>query len=272
MDVFTQRKEWIDVGIGQPLASGVGIGADEQYVYHICIANPNFGTYLTILDRQSLEVVHVQLLEEVVDGHSVVRFGDSLVVASTGTDEIVGYELQGFELGTAYVVWSPTGSGTDTHHINSLAIANCELLCSAFGPKEGDSWAATREGYVRNVTTDTVLLDGLQQPHSAFWHEGQLLVCNSLEGSVITDDGALAYLYGYARGLTFGLDGTMYAGTSLSRRRPHSNDDPGLFGNPNDPGTVHGQCAVIQMAPSGGHRLEMAMAPFGNEIYDIVVL
>lgn len=272
MDVMTQRKEWIDVGLGQPLASGLGIWSDDRYVYHVCIANSDFGTYLTVLDRESLQVLHVQQLAEVVDGHSVVRFGEEMIVVSTGTDEIIGYRLHGFELGAMRVVWTPTGSGTDTHHVNSLAVANGELLCSAFGPKEDDSWATARNGYVRNVTTDTVLVSGLRQPHSASWHDGQLFVCNSLEGSVNTNDGVVAFLYGYTRGLTFSRDGTMYVGTSLSRRPPRATDDTGVFRNPGDPGDLHGQCAVIQMAEHGGHRLEMNMAPFGNEIYDIVVL
>ena len=272
MDVTTQRKDWIEVGIGEPLVSGLGICADDQYVYHVCIAESDFGTHLTVLDRQSLRVVHVQRLPEVVDGHSVARQGEELIVVSTGTDEIVAYRLHDFELGSARVVWTPTESGTDTHHINSLAVANGELLCSAFGPKDGDSWATTRTGYVLNVTTGNVLLGGLRQPHSANWNQGQLFVCNSLEGSVNTCEGVVAYLYGYARGLTFSPDGTMYAGTSLARRPIEASDDTGVFRNPSDPGDLHGQCAVSQMAHIGGHRLEMALAPFGNEIYDIVVL
>lgn len=272
MDVLTQRREWIEVGFGQLLASGVGIHAGERYVYHVCIANADFSTHLTVLDRESLRVVHVQPLPEVVDGHSVVRYGDELIVVSTGTDEILGYQLQGPEVGHPRLVWTPTGSGTDTHHINSLAVANGELLCSAFGPKDDESWATARNGYIRNVTASTVVLDGLRQPHSATWHNDQLFVCNSLEGSVNTIDDVVAYLYGYARGLTFGPDGMMYAGTSLARRPPLASEDTALFRSPSDPGDLHGQCAVIRMAENGGHRLEMAIAPFGAEIYDIVVL
>jgi hypothetical protein len=272
MDVLTQRKEWIDIGLGQLLASGSGIYVDDRYVYHIVVANSDFSTHLTILDRQSLQVVHVHKLPEVDDGHSLVRFGGELIVVSTGTDQILAYPIQDLQIGDPRVVWAPTSSGTDTHHVNSLAIADGELFCSAFGPREDDSWFSARNGYIRNVSNGTVLLDGLRQPHSATWHGGRLFFCNSLEGSVNISDNVVAYLYGYSRGLTFGHDGTMYTGTSLSRRPREATDDTAIFGNPSDEGDLHGQCALIQMTESGANRLEIAMAPFGNEIYDIVVL
>jgi len=272
MDLATQRKEWVDIGLGQPLASGVGLCTDDQFVYHVIVANADFGTHLCVLDRWTLDVVNVQPLPEIDDGHSVLRLSDELMVVSTGTDEIVAYPLRGPEVGPARVVWSPTDSGSDTHHINSLALVGDELLCSAFGPKEDDSWASARNGYIRNVTAGTILLSGLRQPHSATWHDDQLFLCNSLEGSVNRNDEVVAYLYGYTRGLAFGPDGTLYAGTSLSRRPPRESEDAGLFQNPGHDGELHGQCALVTMNVQGANRLEMAIAPFGNEIYDIVVL
>jgi hypothetical protein len=271
MDPATGHKQWVDVGINQLLASGLGIYAGAEHIFHVCIANDDFGTWLTVLDRRSLAVLHTQPLPEVSDGHSIVCHEGELIVVSTGTDEIVGYELDGIKPRNPRIVWSPTDLRDDTHHVNSLTIANGDLLCSAFGPKEGDSWTTVSNGYVRNLTRDTVVMNGLRQPHSATWSSGQLFVCNSLEGSVNTVEGVLTYMYGYARGLTFGEDGTMYAGTSLSRR-PSDTTSDAQFRNPSDPGELHGQCAVTLMAPGAGHRLELGMAPFGNEIYDIVVL
>jgi Domain of unknown function (DUF4915) len=271
MDVTTQHKEWIDVGLGQLLASGVGICADEKYLYHVLVAQSDFSTHLSILERNSLEVVNLQPLPEVNDGHSLLRFGDDLVVVSTGTDEIFAYPLRDGGIGDARLFWSPTNSGADTHHVNSLAVAGGELLCSAFGPKGGDSWYTAMNGYIRNLTSDRIVLDGLRQPHSVTWHDDRLFFCNSLEGSVNTADGVIAYLYGYSRGLAFGPHGTMYAGTSLSRR-PSGSDDSSVFGNPSDSGDLHGQCALIQMTDTGTNRVESSIAPFGNEIYDIFVL
>ena len=97
-------------------------------------------------------------------------------------------------------------------------------------------------------------------------------MCNSAEGSVTADDEPVAYFSGYARGLAFAPDGTMYVGTSLARRPMQPTDDVGIFDNPTGEGALHGACAVIHMAPDGTNRFEIAIPPFGNEIYDILVL
>ena len=272
VNIATQHGEWIDVGLGELLASGVGICADDRYLYHVLVANSDFSTYVSVLDRQSLQVVNVQRLPEIDDGHSVVRLEDELIVVSSGTDQIFAYPLDGFELGPSRILWSPTDSGRDTHHVNSLTNVDGELICSAFGPKENDSWASAESGYVYNVTTGQLVLDGLRQPHSVTWHGEELFFCNSREGTVNTREAVVAYLYGYSRGLSFGPDGVMYVGTSVSRRPVQAADDAVVFLNPGDTGDLHGQCAVIQMNEMGTNRLEMAMAPFGNEIYDIFVL
>jgi hypothetical protein len=230
-----------------------------------------------VLDRKSLEVLLVQALPEVDDGHSIVRFGDDLVIVSTGTDQVFAYTTDGPRIGTPRLLWSPSPSGpkADTHHVNSVAVANGELLCSAFGPRDDGSWYTARNGYIRNLSTGELVLDGLRQPHSTIWSGGQLFFCNSLEGTVNTPDEVVAYLYGYSRGLAFGSDGTLYVGTSLSRR-PRQDilgvSGANIFGNPSDAGDLHGQCALIRMTSSGANRLELPMVPFGNEIYDILVL
>jgi hypothetical protein len=271
LDVETQRVQWIDVGAEELLVSGVGICTDDRYVYHASVAQAGFVTLLTVLDRDTLKVLHVQRLPEVRDVHSLALMDDELFVAATETDEIVAYRLHDMEAVERRMVWTPTGARQDTHHVNSLAVVNGELLCSAFGLKEGDSWVTAPNGYIYNVTRDERVLEGLRQPHSVVWHDDQLFVCNSQEGSVNTADGAVAYLVGYSRGLTFGPDGTMYAGTSLSRRPSQPTGDA-VFLNPTGQGQLHGQCAVIEIPPSGGHRLEMGMSGHGSEIYDLVLL
>jgi glucose/arabinose dehydrogenase len=271
LDVETQRADWVDTGVGELLVSGAGICSDERYVYHVSIVEAGFATVLSIFDRTTLAVVHVETLEEVSDAHSLLRQGDDLLVASTGTDEIVAYRLDGPKTSDARVIWTPTGSGTDTHHINSLALANGDVLCSAFGAKEADSWASATNGYIHNVTRDTPVVGGLRQPHTASWRDGGLYFCNSQEGSVNTTAGVVAFLAGYSRGLAFGPDGTLFAGTSVSRRPSSTSGDTAGFMNPMDPGEPRGQCAVVQLNPEGGHRVEVGMASFGHEIYDVFI-
>jgi hypothetical protein len=214
----------------------------------------------------------VHRLDVVRDGHSVIRYGDELLVVSTGTDEIIAYPLRGTKLGSSRVIWSPTNSGTDTHHVNSVTLLGGDVLCSAFGPKHENSWATAEDGYVRNVSTGEELVGGLQQPHSATVYDERLFFCNSLEGSVETVDAVVAYLYGYSRGLAVGPDGTVYAATSMSRKPSDPAAGRAVFRNPGDEGELHGHCALVRMTQSGANRLEVSLANFANEIYDLFVL
>jgi Domain of unknown function (DUF4915) len=275
LDPHTHRGEWLNVGIGEPLVSGAGICVDEHYVHHVSITEAGFRTVLTLLDRESLQVEGVYELPEVTDGHSVQRQGDDIFVASTGTDEVISYRLHGDKAVDPQVVWTPTGSKSDTHHINSLALSGGELLCSAFGAKEGNSWSTAQRGYIHNITTDTNTVDGLRQPHSVSIYDGELYFCNSVEGTVNTDDEVIAYLVGYSRGLAFGPGERMYAGTSLSRRLSRSATRTGegdIFLNPTGEGEVAGQCAVIEMSTVPSHRMEISLEEHGREIYDLVLL
>jgi Domain of unknown function (DUF4915) len=254
------------------LVSSAGICCYERYVYHVSIVVSGFATVLTILDRQTLEVLHVQTLAEIIDAHSIARHGDELFVASTGTDEVIAYRVDGARVGESRLAWTPTGSGTDTHHINSVAVAGGQVVCSAFGAKEDGSWAKPKNGYIRSVESDSLLLGGLRQPHSVCWQNGTLYFCNSQEGTVCTPDGDVAYLSSYSRGLAFAPDGTIYAGTSLSRKPSQPADDKPVFHNPSDPGEIHGRCSIVCIPPDGLGRGEIPMDSWAHELYDIAIV
>ncbi len=259
----------MDVGCSEePLIAGLGICADERFIYHASLAKTDHRTVLSVLDRDTLAVLHVQQLPEISDVHSIQRLEDELFVASTGTDEIVAYRMDGCVAKNARVVWSPTGSGTDTHHINSLGQLNGELWCSAFGDRGGESWVTAGNGYVHNVSTDKRLLEGLRQPHSVTFYDGQLYFCNSQAGTVDSSEGTVAFLVGYSRGLAFSSEGTMYAGTSLSRRTTHGADE---FLNLGNAGLLSGRCAVVKIPPEGS-RLEIGLSHAGFEVYDLLLV
>ena len=149
-----------------------------------------------------------------------MRFGDELAIVSTGTDQIFAYPVEGTEIGLHVPVWSPSGSVRPA----SPQLCHCRQRTVALR----GVWPQDRRFLVYSTQTGSSgmsrqtkqMVDGLRQPHSAAWNDGQLYFCNSLEGTVNTLDGIVAYLYGYSRGLTFSGDGTIYTGTSLSRRPP----------------------------------------------------
>jgi len=269
MDLATGRSEWLELGFGgELLVSGAGICMDDRCIYHLSIAQQDFESRLTVLDRHSFEVLHAQALAEISDGHSIRRLGDDLVVASTGMDDVVAYRMDGHCAVQPRLVWSPTGAHDDTHHINSLEVVDGRLVCSAFGPREGDSWSGTRAGYLFDVTGGVPLLQGLRQPHSARWHDGKMYFCNSAMGTVETADGVEARLDSYSRGLDFGPGGRILVGTSVARRRLDLGPEAG-FVNPNEAGVAQGRCSVTECRPSVAEPTVIDMAAYGPEIYDL---
>jgi hypothetical protein len=266
--------EWVDLGFGgEPMVSGVGICSDDTCIYHLSIAQQGFETRLTVLDRHTLEVLHAQTLAEIADGHSIRRVGDDLVVASTGMDDVVAYRLDGHRAVTPRLMWSPTGANNDTHHINSVEVVGNELVCTAFGAKADASWASATQGYLFNITSATMVAEGLQQPHSARFFDGRLFFCNSRRGTVETTAGVVAQLDGYSRGLDFGPDGAMVAATSVSRRSAAQGPATGAFLNPGDtapaPGAPQGLSTIVEIPARDAPRAPIAMAEYGAEIYDL---
>ncbi len=269
MDAVTQHYEWVDIGLGGDRAvSGVGICGDESRIFHLSAIETTLATRLSVLDRATLQVLAVQSLPEIQDPHSICRRGDEVFIASTGTDEVISYQLVGNELANPRTYWSPTNSRADTHHINSVAVADGDILCSAFGGGGAEtSWRTTTEGYIYNIDRDAVVKDGLGQPHTVCPYRDELLFCNSRTGTVETTTTILAYLAGYSRGLAVGPS-TIYAGSSFARRSKTAGD---VFLNPSDEGPLRSRCALVQLPTDEDLRVEVGMTGLGYEIYDILV-
>jgi hypothetical protein len=285
MNTTTYGVEPVDVGFSHPLViSGVGLCGDENFIFHVSLALPDITTpppapgrptdlvtQLSVLDKRDLTMVSIQSLPEINDCHSIVRYEDMLYVVSTGTDEIFSYRLHGSEATDPRLVWSPSGASQDLHHVNSIAIADGEVVCSAFGPKGGDTWATSTHGYIHNVSSDRRILDGLHQPHTVTWSPDGFYFCNSRLGTVNLGDNVIAHLAGYARGLAFAPDGVMYAATSVGRRPVENSSRTDVFRHPEDPGELNGRCAVVRFSPEG-FRTEIGLSSAGYEIYDLLYL
>lgn len=285
MDTNSYLTEAVDVGSSEPLViGGMGLCADDVNIFHVSqllrkprspgdppIVEADMVTQLSVLDRDSLDVVDVQALPEIHDCHSIARLGDELYAVSTATDELVAYQLEGSKATNPRVIWTPSGGGEDAHHVNAVSVVEGEIVCSAFGPKDSYAWTSAAHGYLHNVNRDVNVLEGLKQPHTVLWNNGRLYYCNSRLGTVETDGAVVAYVSGYSRGLAFGPDDTMYVGTSVGRRPA---DDPirtDTFGHPTHEGELNGRCAVVQITPSG-RRTEVGLSFAGFEVYDLLVV
>ena len=208
MNTTTYATEPVDVGFTDPLVlSGVGLCEDENYIFHVSLALPDINTpppvpgyqpelvtQLSVLSKRDFTVMNVQALPEIYDCHSIIRNEDMLYVVSTDTDEVFSYRLRDFEAMDPQLVWTPSGAGQDLHHVNSIAVADGDVVCSAFGPKDGETWATSTHGYIHNVSTDARILEGLHQPHSVTWSPQGFYFCNSRLGTVNLENEVIAQI------------------------------------------------------------------------------
>lgn len=275
MHIPTRRLQWVDLGYTRPaVVSGKGMAMNDEYLFHVSLVaseENKVRTHLLVLSREDLRLVHEQVLSGVHDGHSIVVDGDRICVASTGTEQLVAYTLDGVEASGPVVIWSPTGAERDTQHVNSIALHDGSLLASAIGSRVQGSWAAAQHGYVVDVASGETVVTGLSHPHSLTSHDGRLTFCNSQFGSLNDADGPINHFAGYARGLAYAADGTTYVGTSVGRR---PRNDPlrgqGAFHNPWTGGEPVGRCAVVELRPDG-LRTEIGLTHLGSEIYDLML-
>ena len=96
---------------GKPQEPGEGSAplSDREARHGDCILHLSSvpETALTVLDP-SLAPVCSTVLPEVTDPHSLCVHGGRLAVVSTGTDEVIGYRLDGPRAHSPEILWSPT--------------------------------------------------------------------------------------------------------------------------------------------------------------------
>jgi len=268
-DVAKGPEQWVDIGAGSDrVRSCVGLFAHADRVCSIWIDGSD-ASYLTLLHRTTLNVVAVSPLEAVKDPHSACIVGDSLYVVSTGADEVVRFVIEQDVPRFDAVVWRASGDRRDTHHVNAILPVDDDVWCSAFGPKASDKWSSAIQGYVVAIASGTVVLSGIEQPHSLARGPGGIHVTESRRARVRSIGGGTTLeVDGYARGLAFLHDGTSLVGVSQGRDRSRS---LGTVENPADTGVLAGHAAVQVFRPGEAARA-WDLSSFGPEIYDIIAI
>lgn len=212
-----------------------------------------------------------QELPDLSDAHGMAILDGYLYVTSTGSDELLRYELRdgGAECGDT--IWRASDAGADTHHVNSVATWQNRVVISAFGPKVGDLWRTAVFGYVYDITVGTRLIEGIYQPHSLSTRGGRLYWCESPAGLLCSAEGPLVRVDGYARGLCWISDRLVAIGSSVGRSASRSRG--GVVANPADPGGRVGRCGIALCdirTGTVGHWIDLG--GFGTEIFDIVAV
>lgn len=193
------------------------------------------------------------------DFHDVLLHGNELYLVSTGTNEIIVFNLEGSRTRTY-----PFPGRSDSWHINCLGIWNNRIVASAFG--EFDTYRGYKNntlgrGFVFDLESKQKIWEGLSQPHTPVQYRNKYYVCNSERMEVLVKNEDLTgahciQLDGYTRGIAFDGD-YMYVGLSQSRNKPD---------------TLSGKQSRIVAIDIRTHQVcGQHLVPF-SEIYDIRIL
>jgi hypothetical protein len=267
LDISSGNLTEIGLGISRSLEGCTGMTSDEARIYVLCVSKGMH--YLSVIARDELEYLFCQPLTEVKEGHSILAKDGQLYVVSTGTDEVIRYDLAAEGVKNSQVVWSASSSGSDTHHVNSIADWQGNLVVSAFGPKFGTLWTSALEGYIHDISRDVRIKSGIYHPHSLSVRHDDLYYLESHRKLFCSLDGGIFSLTGYPRGVCWMSDDVVCVGSSVGRRLSKST---GLIANPADPGEPSGSCGVTVVNIKTGRRLKhLDLDWVGGEVYDLMV-
>ena len=243
------------------------------------VQNSSMGPFLAIFDRQAFQFIDRHVFELARDVHSIVVDGNDVVVASSGTDEVVRVRLEGSRVISEAVVWRPDSSAPrgDYHHLNALCHANGDLLVSGFGRKPGKLWSSAHDGFIFNITTNQVVVCNIDQPHSIVALGETLAYCESRRMRIRTvNDSRQVTLPGYTRGLCRTGD-TLCVALSQGRK---SSKSTGIIENPSDAVEVaedsatlplQGTCSVVCASVATFEPLwTIDLSLYASEIYDLI--
>jgi Domain of unknown function (DUF4915) len=275
-DFDTTELEWIDlpsfVGtVGG--AHGVCRGEDGYYAV-LQHREPGWPSSLAAYDLD-LQLRFATRLKHVRDGHSIIWSDGVLLVASTGTNELVRIHIDADNRVKEEVLWSLGSAGSDQDHLNSLAAIDGRLFVSCFGDMNGQTDQLNRNGRIFEVGSATDVQSQLRQPHSLTWIDGSLYCVESVLGRVwrFREENSafvsevLFEVSGYVRGFT-ASQRYFYIGASAQRLRSKSRGR--LNPHPHNLNDLH--CLVYRVDRETGNMETRDLTAFGREIFDIVVL
>jgi Domain of unknown function (DUF4915) len=265
-DLCCSRGGWLDLGLPMQVTSCTGIcqvGSDLLGLVEV-----ENEVYIVVISAANFRPRYYQPLNEVRDAHSICAAGDKVLVASTGTDEIVAYDRIGCEFRFQGIIWTPTQAKRDTHHVNSVSYVDDQnIWVTAFGPKGAELWDSANNGYIFNITRRIPIRTGINQPHSLRPVGRKVFYCESaMQRVVALDSGTVCTANGYTRGLCILHENRVIIGTSIGRQKSKST---GFVRNPADPGEPVGVCAITEIDLQTGRTLTTDMSKYGGEIYDI---
>ena len=262
------KSKPVNLGYPNLINSATGLAMDPYKIFILFWAKEKF--HISVLDRYKMSPIFCQELPEIKDGHSILSTGKKLYVVSTGTDEIICYDILKNKLENPKSFWRADDAGKDTHHINSIVKMGDDIYVSAFGPKTGKLWTSASNGYIHNITRNARIKEGINHPHSLSERNGQLYYCESSTRSFCSLDGQVLKLDGYTRGIGWLSDKLVCISSSIGRKVSKST---GLIANSADPGEIEGKSGiVIRNIETQEVLANVDLSSFGPEIYDVLIV
>ena len=270
--------EWIEPPESEaPVGGATGIcWADSECFVLLQRRVPGWPTTLAAYGPD-LRVRRTVRLKRVSDGHSMIFHDGALLVASSGTNELVRVTLdRNGEVVSEEPVWSPGNAGFDHDHLNSVVYSAGRLYASLFGPKTEDGNSLQRQGQVVEIASGSTIRGELTHPHSLAEINGVLYWLESSRGQVwrLGRTGSsfqseiLFHLDGYLRGIV-GDNGSLCIGASAQRLRSKSQ---GTLVDPPSGNRDGLHCLLHRVDLSSGAVETRDLTPFGREIFDLALL
>jgi hypothetical protein len=258
----------VSLGYPNPVNSVTGLAASSNIVYALFWGDNRF--FLAALRQNDLSPLYYQEMPEIKDGHSLLAVDSKLYVVSTGSDEVITYDILSNGVANPKVFWRASASGTDTHHINSITKLGEDIFISAFGPKAGALWSSASNGYIHNITRDIRIKDDIYHPHTLSERHGKLYYCESSTRLFCSLDGPVLKLEGYTRGIGWLSDELVCVCSSVGRKVSKST---GLIANSADPGEEDGRSSMAIKNISNQQVIaDVDLSRYGPEMYDVLVL
>ena len=261
----------VSLGCPEPATTATGLTCANGKIFILFALDGN-RFHVAVLQEDNLFPLFYQEMPEVKDGHSILAVDQCLYIVSTGTDEVISYNIKEKSLENPNVIWRASKTRKDTHHINSIVEKNGEILVSAFGPKSGHLWSTASNGYIFNISSNSLIMDGIHHPHSLSVKNDKIFYSDSQRNAFCVQDQttALFELDGYTRGVSWLSDDLVWLATSIGRRVSKST---GLVGNAADPGELAGECSLL-LGDISERKIvkKIDLSWFGPEIYDVLVL
>jgi uncharacterized protein YodC (DUF2158 family) len=162
---------------------------------------------LVFLDKH-LTVEKITKLPQAKDIHGITSNGNEILVASTGTNQIISVNSVS---GSVEAFWFNGDSLSDTIHLNDIGIFNGKIYGSHFGLRHPNQ---VRSGGIVDVSDGKSFAEHLREPHSVMAYDNDIYVLESGTGDLLKFTPGFAPqrvlgVAGYARGLA--IDATHFA-------------------------------------------------------------